>query len=92
MTNFGPEFEPPDQGLCAGNGFVLEPVNSAYRVYRTDGSTVVGPFNVNDIFNVGGAEFTSDPRCYFDASHAHAGSRHPLHQRREHRVDASTSR
>jgi hypothetical protein len=68
QTNFGAEFEPPDQGLCAGNGFVLEPVNSAYRIYHTDGSTIVGPFNVNDIFNVGAAEFTSDPRCYFDAS------------------------
>jgi hypothetical protein len=68
VTNYGAEFEPPDQGLCAGNGFVLEPVNSAYRVYRPDGSTVVGPFNVNDIFNVGGAEFTSDPRCHFDAA------------------------
>jgi hypothetical protein len=68
VTNFGAEFEPPDQGLCAGNGFVLEPVNSAYRVYRPDGSTVVGPFNVNDIFNVGAAEFTSDPRCHFDAA------------------------
>jgi hypothetical protein len=68
QTNFGAEFEPPDQGLCAGNGFVLEPVNSAYRVYHTDGSTVVGPFNVNDIFNVGAAEFTSDPRCFFDST------------------------
>ncbi len=68
VTNFGAEFEPPDQGLCTGNGFVLEPVNSAYRIYHTNGSEVVGPFNVNDIFNVGAAEFTSDPRCYFDAS------------------------
>jgi hypothetical protein len=67
VTNFGLQFEPPDQGLCVGNGFVLEPVNSAYRVYRTNGSTVVGPFNVNDIFNVGAEEFTSDPRCYYDA-------------------------
>ncbi|MDQ6722414.1 MAG: hypothetical protein M3003_16700, partial [Candidatus Dormibacteraeota bacterium] len=24
LTNFGAEFEPPDQGLCAGNGFVVE--------------------------------------------------------------------
>ncbi len=68
VTNFGAQFEPPDQGLCAGNGFVLEPVNSAYRIYRPDGSTIVGPFNVNDIFNVGAAEFTSDPRCFYDAS------------------------
>ena len=25
-----------------------------------------GPFNVNDLFNEGGKEFTSDPRCWFD--------------------------
>ena len=82
VTNFGAEFEPPDQGLCAGNGYVLEPVNSAYRIYRPDGTTIVGPFNVNDIFNVGGAEFTSDPRCYFDAEHAAVVRGDPLHQRR----------
>jgi hypothetical protein len=66
VTNFGAEFEPPDQGLCAGNGFVLEPVNSAYRIYRTTGNSLRGPFNINDLFNVGGKEFTSDPRCWFD--------------------------
>ena len=42
VTNFGPEFEPPDQGLCVGNGFVVEMVNSAYTVYRPDGSVVTG--------------------------------------------------
>jgi hypothetical protein len=44
----------------------LEAVNSAYRIYRTDGTSVRGPFNINDLFNEGAAEFTSDPRCYFD--------------------------
>jgi hypothetical protein len=68
VTNFGQEFEPPDQGLCVGNGFVLEMVNSAYTVYRSDGSVVTGPFNVNGPFNEGLTEFTSDPRCYFDAA------------------------
>jgi hypothetical protein len=68
VTNFGAEFEPPDQGLCVGNGFVIEAVNSAYRVERTDGTVLVGPLNVNDLFHVGGDEYTSDPRCYFDAS------------------------
>jgi hypothetical protein len=66
VTNYNLKFEPPDQGLCEGNGFVLEPVNSAYRVYRTAGKTLRGPFNVNDLFNVGGLEFTSDPRCWYD--------------------------
>ena len=67
VTNFNQKFEPPDQGLCRGGGFVLEPVNSAYRIYRTNGTSVRGPFNVNDLFNVGAAEFTSDPRCWFDS-------------------------
>jgi hypothetical protein len=68
VTNFNAQFEPPDQGLCAGNGFVLEPVNSAYSIYRTNGTRVRGPFNVNDLFNEGAAEFTSDPRCYYDTT------------------------
>src|SRR5579885_2652395 len=45
VTNFNAEFEPPDQGLCVGNGFVLEPVNSAFTIYRTNGSVVLGPLN-----------------------------------------------
>ncbi|MDQ2717304.1 MAG: hypothetical protein M3Z08_20580 [Chloroflexota bacterium] len=68
VTNFGAEFEPPDQGLCVGNGFVVEPVNSAFTIYRTNGAVVAGPFNVNALFNEGLTEFTSDPRCYFDKS------------------------
>lgn len=66
FTNFNARFEPPDQGLCAGAGFVLEPVNSAYRIFTTSGRTVRGPFNVNELFNEGGKEFTSDPRCWYD--------------------------
>src|SRR5215472_14096658 len=66
FTNYNLEFEPPDQGLCEGNGFVLEPVNSAYRIFQTNGKTIRGPFNVNDLYNVGGKEFTSDPRCWYD--------------------------
>ena len=68
VTNFGGEFEPPDQGLCVGNGFVVEPVNSAFTIYRRNGSVVAGPFNVNVLFAEGLTEFTSDPRCYYDGS------------------------
>ncbi len=68
LTNFNAEFEPPDQGLCVGNGFVLESVNSAFTVYRTNGTVVLGPLNVNVLFDEGLTEFTSDPRCYFDPS------------------------
>jgi hypothetical protein len=67
-TNFGKEFEPPDQGLCVGNGYVIEPVNSAYTIYRTNGSVVAGPFNVNKLYNEGYKQYTSDPRCYYDQS------------------------
>jgi hypothetical protein len=71
FTNFDATFEPPDQGLCEGAGFVLEPVNSAYRIYNTSGQSVRGPFNVNDLFDEGAEEFTSDPRCWYDPT-AHA--------------------
>jgi hypothetical protein len=71
VTNFNARFEPPDQGLCEGAGFVLEPVNSAYRIFNLKGKTVRGPFNVNELFNEGGKEFTSDPRCWYDPK-AHA--------------------
>jgi len=67
-TNFGSEFEPPDQGLCVGGGFVVEMVNSAYTVYDTHGHALAGPFNVNGPFDEGLTEFTSDPRCQYDAA------------------------
>jgi hypothetical protein len=68
--------EPPDQGLCVGNGFVVEPINTAIAVYRADGTLVSGPIPLNQFFglhpefdrvNVRFGDFTSDPRCYFDA-------------------------
>jgi hypothetical protein len=66
LTNYRLKFEPPDTAICQGNGFVLAPVNSAYRIFRPNGTTIEGPFNINDLFNEGGQEFTSDPRCHFD--------------------------
>jgi hypothetical protein len=47
---------------------VVDMVNSAYRVYDTKGSTLAGPFNVNKPFHDGFKQFTSDPRCHFDAA------------------------
>jgi hypothetical protein len=43
FANGGNQFsvEPPDQGLCAGNGFVLETVNDVLQVYDTAGSPVL---------------------------------------------------
>jgi hypothetical protein len=67
-TNFGAEFEPPDQGLCVGNGFVIDAVNSAFTIYRSNGQPILGPLNINVLFAEGLTQFTSDPRCYFDKS------------------------
>jgi hypothetical protein len=68
-------FDPPDQGLCAGNGFVLESVNSAIRVYDSDGNALSGVTSLNTFygyppaFNRTTGEFgpyIADPVCYFD--------------------------
>lgn len=68
--------EPPDQGLCVGNGFVLEVINTALAVYRPDGMLIAGPTALNQFFGLAPevirsappvfGDFTSDPRCYFD--------------------------
>jgi hypothetical protein len=68
ITNFNLAFEPPDQGLCVGNGFVVEMVNSAFRIYDTHGNTLSGPTNVNAPFHDDFAAFTSDPRCHYDSA------------------------
>ena len=70
--------EPPDQGLCVGNGFVLEIINTALRVYTTSGSTLTGTTAINQFFNLQPevvrttplvfGNSTADPRCYFDSS------------------------
>jgi hypothetical protein len=42
-TNTQFSLEPPDQGLCTGNGFVLESVNNALAVYDKSGTLLQGP-------------------------------------------------
>jgi len=59
--------EPPDQGLCVGNGKVLELVNVVGQVYKTGGAKSGSAFYLNDFFhedpNLANA---SDPSCYYD--------------------------
>ena len=69
------DLEPPDQGLCVGNGFVLETINLALRVDDTSGSPQTLPVPINQFLDVApefdGASFgpfLSDPKCYYDAS------------------------
>jgi hypothetical protein len=61
--------EPPDQGLCAGNGFVMEAINVSLAVYDpSSGALLAGPVAINTFFNLDLAQFTSDPRCVFDTT------------------------
>ena len=73
-TNFSTE--PPDQGLCVGNGFVVEGVNAALAVYSTSGSLLAGPTALNQLFGATPAvtrtnppsfgDFIGDVKCYYD--------------------------
>lgn len=69
----GLDIEPPDQGLCVGNGFVMEPVNEAVTIYHPNGTVIAGPialpvfFGEPPVFDPAfGTNVQGDPRCYFD--------------------------
>jgi hypothetical protein len=72
-----PEAFPPDQALCAGNGYLLEGVNDALRVYTRPGTALTdtiafGPFLGDGHEIVSTAPLVlgplhSDSRCLFDA-------------------------
>lgn len=75
-TNTQPSLEPPDQGLCVGNGFVVEPINVAFRVYDEHGNALTAATALNQFYLRSPAvirstpavvgDFLSDPKCYFD--------------------------
>jgi len=78
LANGGNQFdnEPPDQGLCAGNGYVMEAINVALRVYDSSGNPLTGVTDLNTFFGYPDnynrttglqGPFLSDPSCYFDA-------------------------
>ncbi|HEX9036091.1 MAG TPA: hypothetical protein VF808_03785 [Ktedonobacterales bacterium] len=77
-TNTQFSLEPPDQALCAGNGFVVEAVNNALNVYSTSGGLLAGPTAMSQFLQVAPevirsnppvfGPFISDPKCYFDSS------------------------
>lgn len=59
---------PPDQGLCAGHGFVMEEINSSLVVFSKSGARVSVPESINGFFEADpNTTFLSDPRCYYDA-------------------------
>lgn len=77
LANNGNQFstEPPDQGLCTGNGFILETVNDALNVYDRNGNSLLGVMDLNSFYGYPaafqrpagpfGPEIT-DPSCMFD--------------------------
>lgn len=78
-ANNGNQFsvEPPDQGLCVGNGYVMESVNDVLSIYDKDGNKLVGPVALNTFYGYAAAidrttgaygPFVTDPSCYFDAA------------------------
>jgi hypothetical protein len=67
QTNGGFDLEPPDQGLCAGNGYVMEFINNALAIYDKNGNQLVAPIGSADAFLQPTTSFFSDPRCYYDA-------------------------
>ena len=79
FANHGNQFSvvPPDQALCAGNGFVLESVNDVLNIYGADGTSLLGVTDLNTFYGYPAAinravsplQFgpsLTDPTCHFD--------------------------
>ena len=73
FANGGNQFsvEPPDQALCAGNGFLLEALNDVLQVYNTSGTPLLNggaAVDLNTFYGYPAAIVRSGP---------HAGERGP---------------
>ena len=78
LASSGNQFslEPPDQALCVGNGFVVESVNDAIRVFDRSGNPVTPAIALNSFYGYPPAivrgpptvfgPFITDPTCHFD--------------------------
>jgi hypothetical protein len=77
LANGGNQFslEPPDQGLCVGNGYVVEAINSVIRVWNSSGVPLTGVGDLNTFFGYAAAVNRTtgdigpeviDPQCYYD--------------------------
>ena len=77
-ANGGNQFsvEPPDQGLCVGNGFIMETVNDVIQVFDTSGNPVTDVADQNTFYGYAPAinrttnkfgPFVTDPSCHYDA-------------------------
>lgn len=69
-ANSSYDLEPPDQGLCADNNYVVEPINNALAIYRPNGQLALPATALSAVFGVAAestGNSTSDPRCYYDS-------------------------
>ena len=77
LANGGNQFsvEPPDQGLCVGNGFVVESVTDVIRVFDRNGNALTSAVDLNTFYGYAAAINRStgvfgpsltDPSCYYD--------------------------
>ncbi len=64
----GLEYEPPDEGMGAGGGYVGNFVNLTGAFYTTGGATAAGPFALYAFFGESPAANLSDPRIFYDSS------------------------
>jgi len=79
LANGGNQFslEPPDQGLCVGNGFVMEIINDVLKIYSPSGATVKATEDLNTFFGYPAqfnrttglvGPFVTDPSCIYDSA------------------------
>lgn len=71
-TNPFKDIEPPDQGLCAGNGFVTEANNlGEILVFNTALQRRSAPISLDRIMGLGKRHWSSggDTSCIYDSSH-----------------------
>lgn len=77
-ANGGNQFslEPPDQGLCVGNGHVVETINEVIRVFDTNGNPETGVVDLNTFYGYPASfhrpagpfgPFITDPSCHYDS-------------------------
>jgi hypothetical protein len=67
----GYDVEPPDEGLAVGNGYVVNAVNDAIRVYSTSGAPLTDVVALNSFLGLSPAPFVTDPSVYFDQPTQH---------------------
>src|SRR5947209_5592766 len=78
LANGGNQFslEPPDQGLCVGNGVEMEIINDVMKIFSPNGGTVKGTEDLNTFFGYAAqfnrttfeeGPFVTDPSCWYDA-------------------------